>query len=158
MYNKLIFTSGPYRSSSDAQKWSNIMMARHYSSIIWECGGVAVCPHLNSMMLDCGRPDVDHRYLLGDIAILDRCDGMLMLPSWKFSEGARNEHRHIEDQISTSVKIFYYDDPDLLERLIHFCIRSTDGRIQALNMLKEPGSALFNLVNYHNYMKVVGAV
>jgi dienelactone hydrolase len=88
---QIIFVAGPYRASTKEGISHNIATARRHAERLWKEGYAVLCPHLNSAHMD-GLAD-DQAFLDGDLAMLRRCDVIYMLPKWKESEGAREEHR-----------------------------------------------------------------
>lgn len=89
---QVIYLAGPYRDGSVAGLFANIMRARDIAMLVWARGHVPLCPHLNSMLMDGQVPDED--FISGDLLLLERCDGILMLPGWEDSVGARRELAH----------------------------------------------------------------
>ena len=100
----VIYVAGKYSGTADQIK-ENIKIARKWAIKIWELGFTAICPHLNTMNFeeDCSIGYND--YLEGDFHIIDRCDGMFMIPeNWKISGGARDERQHA---IGNGQPVFY---------------------------------------------------
>ena len=91
--NIVLYVSGPYRGDVD----KNIAAARAAAIELWELGYAVICPHLNTANFQNDCHIEDGEYILGDLEILKRCDGMIMLPGWETSEGACAEMRHAVD-------------------------------------------------------------
>ena len=91
---KVAYIAGPYRAPTRAGVIANIRRAREVSRLAWEAGYAAICPHMNTALLDSDRltPDV---FLEGDLEIIRRFkpgrDVMIMMDGWESSEGARGE-------------------------------------------------------------------
>lgn len=85
---KLIYVAGPYRGKSESEVWRNIMAARDIAAEVWKKGYVAICPHLNTMLMGGILPD--KRWLEGDLEILRRCDGIVLV-SEELSSGVETE-------------------------------------------------------------------
>lgn len=104
----LLYVAGPYRGHSLAEVDHNIQTARRVAIAIWEQGHYAICPHLNTANFhdDCKVVDEGH-YLRGYIKIVLRCDGVVMVPGWEGSEGAREERRVA---IENHLPVFYFPD------------------------------------------------
>jgi hypothetical protein len=67
----------------------NIIRARKVAKKYWKLGYAVICPHSNSTLFDGVAPD--KTFLDGDIAILKRCDVIVMMRDWQKSRGAREE-------------------------------------------------------------------
>lgn len=87
----IIYLAGPYRATAHRTVAEHIQVARKAAIAVWEAGHVALCPHLNTAHFEEDSTLADDAYLDGDIELLRRCDGVLMLPGWNHSEGAKNE-------------------------------------------------------------------
>jgi hypothetical protein len=87
---KVLYVAGPYRSVSGIRGVvENIRRAEDVALALWRMGAAVICPHMNTALLD--GTDTDEMFLAGDLAMLARCDGVVMLPGWELSEGARVE-------------------------------------------------------------------
>jgi hypothetical protein len=88
----ILYIAGPYRAATPYRIQQKIEAARAVALKYWKTGEYAViCPHANTALMDGEAPD--EVWLAGDIEIMKRCDGVVMLPNWKESAGAREEHR-----------------------------------------------------------------
>lgn len=99
---KLVFVSGPYRSTTILGRYQNIVRAREASIELWQAGYAVICPHLNTANFDGLAPD--KVWLDGDIEMLRRCDAIYMLRDWDDSVGARAEH---EMALKLGLEIIY---------------------------------------------------
>jgi hypothetical protein len=90
----LLYVSGVY-SNGDIDH--NIAEARKISIALWEARHWVLCPHLNTahFEIDCKATYED--YVMGDLRMLESCDGIVMIPGWEKSEGARREYQHAEN-------------------------------------------------------------
>ncbi len=86
---KLIFVSGPYRSTSEYGVLLNIRHAEKLALLIWKSGAACICPHKNTAFFG-GAAD-DEVWLLGDLEIVRRCDAVVCTDNWKSSKGASGE-------------------------------------------------------------------
>jgi hypothetical protein len=86
---KIIYIAGPYRGKTGWEIEENIRRAERIALEVWQKGYAAICPHANSRFFF-GELDEDH-VLEGCLEILRRSDGMLLIPGWEASEGARVE-------------------------------------------------------------------
>ena len=91
---KLIYVSGPYSAGYGRSIADNIAVARTAAIRIWDSGNAALCPHLNTAHFeeDCRAEWID--YITGDLIMVERCDAVVMLPNWRQSRGAVQEHDH----------------------------------------------------------------
>lgn len=83
----LLYVAGPYRGDVT----ENIAKARAVGIEIWKAGHVAIVPHLNTAHFEEDSNLKDDVFLNGDIDILRRCDGIVLVPGWEESEGANSE-------------------------------------------------------------------
>jgi len=67
---KVLYICGPYRG----RRLVNIVRARSAALFVWRCGGVALCPHLNTAFFDGKMPD--QVWLDGDLELLSRSDAI----------------------------------------------------------------------------------
>lgn len=70
----------------------NIERAAAIALRLWQMGFAAICPGLNTLNFDGSAPD--DVWLKGDIAIMRRCDAVVMAPGWQTSVGAKGEREH----------------------------------------------------------------
>ncbi len=93
--NKIIYVSGPYTAKTRKLVEKNIQKARDYAVKIWDLGFSAHCPHLNSYHFhDDVKKTSYEDFIEGDLAVIDHCDALFMMPDWKKSKGAVMEHEH----------------------------------------------------------------
>lgn len=88
----VIYIAGPFRAKQPGNHWQqvqNIRRAEQLAWAVWERGYAAICPHMNTENYQGSLPD--HVWLDGDLAILAKCDGVLMTPDWAMSSGATAE-------------------------------------------------------------------
>lgn len=97
MYNSkpLIFISAPYRAGTDSSLFDNAIFVRILTIDIWQQGGVAVAPHLNSFML--GGLVPEEGFLQGYCDLLRRCDAVLFAGLYEQSEGCQMELQAAKD-------------------------------------------------------------
>ena len=89
---RLVYIAGPYRADTWNGVWANIMRARDIAMQYHIPGeSFAVCPHLNSMLMDGLHGIEPDHWLGGDIELLKRLDAIVMMPGWESSEGAQGE-------------------------------------------------------------------
>lgn len=89
---RIAYVAGPYRAQTPNGILENIWMARRASVALWRLGIPALCPHLNSMLMDGVAPD--KVFLEGDHEFLRRLgvgDVLVLLPDWRLSSGSLGE-------------------------------------------------------------------
>lgn len=87
---KVVYVAGPFRGRDSWEMESNIRRAEALALEAWRAGAAVVCPHTNTRFFQGAAPDAV--WLDGDLAILAKCDAILMTPDWERSSGARSEH------------------------------------------------------------------
>ena len=107
---KLLYIAGPLRSSTREKVEQNIAKAKKVGIEVWERGHVAHTPHLNTYWMDDECTLTAEDYIRGDLLIVERCDGVVMLPGWSASEGAIEEYKHA---IKHRIPVWFY--PNLPE-------------------------------------------
>lgn len=108
---KLIYLSGPMTGYPDLNK----PVFERFTKTVQAMGFATVNPHdvppTDKYGLEkIGEPSYDD-YLLSDIVALVKCDGILMLPDWKSSRGAR-----VELEIATTLGHAVFESLDELMR------------------------------------------
>lgn len=89
---RVVFVSGPFRAASVWGMEENIRKAERVALEIWCMGAAVICPHANTRYFQ--GEATDDLWLKGDLAILERCDAMVLVPGWELSAGARDEYGH----------------------------------------------------------------
>jgi hypothetical protein len=91
MKDKIIYISGKYSGKTKEETTRNIEQARLMAAKVWELGYPCLCPHTNTMhfedICNCEYND----YIEGDLHLLSKCDGILMLDNYESSNGAKIE-------------------------------------------------------------------
>lgn len=85
----VIYVAGPFRGKDSWEMEQNIRRAEALALEAWRLGCAVICPHANTRFFQ-GAAD-DAVWLDGDIAMLARCDAILMTPDWERSNGATAE-------------------------------------------------------------------
>ncbi len=86
---KIVYVAGPFRGSDSFAIAENIRSAERLALQVWQAGGVAICPHLNTMHFQGAAPD--EIWLDGDLDLLRRSDAILMCAGWEKSSGSIGE-------------------------------------------------------------------
>jgi hypothetical protein len=87
---RVVYIAGPFRGASSWAIEQNIRRAEELALKVWALGAAALCPHANTRFFQYALPD--DVWLQGDMAMLAKCDAILMTPDWQVSAGARAEH------------------------------------------------------------------
>lgn len=86
----LAYVAGPYRDPRGPfYIRENIRRAEAVAVRLWQAGIPALCPHMNTAMLDGIAPD--QTFLDGDLLMLARCDILVTAPGWRKSAGTNAE-------------------------------------------------------------------
>lgn len=99
---KVVFLSGPFRGVSAWDIECNIRRAEALALDVWRVGAACLCPHANTRFFQGAAPD--EVWLAGDLAMLARCDAVLMTPDWERSSGARAERAFAGER---GIPVFY---------------------------------------------------
>lgn len=103
----VVYIAGPYRAKGGHTVAENIQAAREAAIKLWGEGHATICPHLNTANFEDDSGLSDEMYLDGDLKILARCDGVVMLGRWQESEGAKGEHDYA---LHHGIPIWYWPD------------------------------------------------
>lgn len=152
----IIYVSGKYTDSSKDKIERHIAKAREESIKIWEAGGIALCPHLNTMHFEEDCKCTYNDYLEGDIRLLEGCDGIYMVEGWKDSEGAKIE---LKEAKKLGMYVFY-----TIEEIKAFIKKLPKQKCDISNkyrktlMVNECNGNVFNIdpLIYSNVMKFAG--
>jgi len=87
----LIYVAGPYRAPTVWGIDQNIHDARRFGVELAKRRAFPVIPHANTAHFDGLAPD--DFWLEGTLALMRKCDGVLLMPTWRASSGARAEAR-----------------------------------------------------------------
>lgn len=85
----MVYVAGPFRGPDHWAIAENIRSAERVAFKVWQAGAVALCPHLNTAHFQGALPD--HMWLDGDLALLELCDALILVPGWERSEGTKAE-------------------------------------------------------------------
>ena len=86
---EVIYIAGPFRAKSAWDVEQNIRRAEELALTLWRMGYAVICPHTNTRFFTgAARDDI---WLKGDIAIMLRCDAVMMVSGWERSQGAIKE-------------------------------------------------------------------
>ncbi len=86
---RIVFVAGPYRAATENGVHENIGRARAVALPLWRPGVMVFCPHLNSAFMGGAQPD--RVFLDGALAMLAKCDAVVLVPGWERSTGTQAE-------------------------------------------------------------------
>ena len=92
---KVVYIAGPYRAKDAWQREQNIRRAEEAAFLVAEAGMVPLCPHTMTRYFD--GTITDDYWLAATMALLERCDAVLLLPGWEQSVGSRAEVRRARE-------------------------------------------------------------
>jgi hypothetical protein len=110
----VLYVAGPYRDRrGEFYVRVNIRLAERVALKLWRLGAAVICPHKNTAGF--GGVADDSVLLLGDIAMLELCHAVVLIPRWRQSSGACAEYEHA---VARGIPTFEW--PSQRSRLIHF--------------------------------------
>lgn len=133
---RVVYVAGPFRAvnpDGTADQWKqeqNIRRAEELALEVWRAGAACICPHINTRFFQGAAPD--DVWLDGDLAILAKCDAVLMTPDWQRSSGARAEHQFAGQR---GIRVFY--DLDTLRDWLR--VGETGAAMAALSNARDAG-------------------
>lgn len=86
---KVAYVAGPFRGRTPWDVERNVREAETLALDVWRAGIAAICPHTNTRFFDGAAPD--DVWLAGDLAIMARCDAVILTDRWADSVGAQAE-------------------------------------------------------------------
>ena len=103
----VVYVAGPYRATTEWKLRKNIEKSADKAMEVWRLNAaglqvMAVAPCLNSALF--GGEVADEVYLKNDLALLLRCDAMVVADGWENSEGVMSEIRFSEEN---GIPVFY---------------------------------------------------
>lgn len=89
----IIYLAGPIRPKGNQTLEGNVAIAKSIALELWKVGYTVISPHANSdLPVALADKEVEAwRWLGGDLAIIARCDAVVVLPNWEQSEGTKGE-------------------------------------------------------------------
>lgn len=99
---RVVYVAGPFRGPDHWAIAENIRNAERLALEVWRLGAAALCPHANTAHFQNAAPD--DVWLDGDLAMLAKCDAIIMTPDWKRSSGACAEEAFAR---AHGVPVFY---------------------------------------------------
>jgi len=91
---RLVYIAGRFRGANSWEVQQHVFEAEAAALRVADLGGMPVVPHsLGQHMLGTVTEEF---WQAGTLLLLSRCDGILLLPNWIHSEGARAESDYAE--------------------------------------------------------------
>ena len=108
--DQVIYVSGKFSDDNKARMYENIKLAYKTTTELIKSGFSVVCPHTMGVLPDKDElfiydSEIDYNTWLDNyVEIMKRCDGVLMLPNWTDSFGARYER---DVALMYGIPVFY---------------------------------------------------
>lgn len=93
---RVIYVIGPFRAETAWAIEQHVRRAESLALEVWRLGAVALCPHLNTRLFHKALPD--EVWLTGDLELLRRCDGGILVEGWQRSQGSLAERDALHAQ------------------------------------------------------------
>jgi hypothetical protein len=106
-WSVVCYVAGPYRAPNEYLVKNNIRNAEDVAVQLWADGWVPICPHLNTAFFGGAYGLPDDVWLKGDLEIIKRCDFVVVISGWRFSNGTLHE---IEVAKQAGKHIYYWED------------------------------------------------
>ena len=107
-----VYVAGPYTAPTPSLVALNVERASGYATRFLQAGLAVFCPHTNYM----DASGVSYQAILAaDMAWLETCDAVYLMPGWEASPGANREKLHAE---GLEIPIFT-DAEDLIDTFRH---------------------------------------
>ena len=91
----LIYVAGPYSGDNNHVIDSNIAAAEHVAKLLSKRGYMPVTPHKNTAQFERVVPSQKPEFWIdGTLALLEKCDAVVLVPGWQESIGTLGEIRH----------------------------------------------------------------
>jgi hypothetical protein len=108
----LVYISGPITAKGDRTVDQNVADAAAVYLRLIERGIPAFCPHLSALVPEAF--DIAYEtWIAYDMALIDRCTHLLMLPHWELSNGALLERAYARED----GKPIAYSEDELIEMI-----------------------------------------
>lgn len=99
---RVVYIAGPFRGPTAWDVERNVRRAEDLAYEVFQLGAMPMIPHANTRFFHGQGPDAF--WLEGTIALLRRCDAVLLTPDWQRSTGAQGERI---EALSCGMPVFY---------------------------------------------------
>jgi hypothetical protein len=86
---KLVYVAGPYSAPTAAERVHNVHRAMVLGAAVARHGGMPVVPHLMTRGIE--GVAAEEFWIRGTMAVLGRCDAVVLVEGWKRSVGSVDE-------------------------------------------------------------------
>jgi hypothetical protein len=114
---KLVFIAGKFSGASAWEIACNTHEAEAAALRVAQLGGMPVVPH--SLARSMFGTLTEEFWRAGCIALLARCDGILLLPTWSSSAGANAESNYAAEHGLRRWGVGHLDSPDFVRWLVY---------------------------------------
>lgn len=110
---KVVYIAGKFTAPTAWEIAENIRHAERWGLEVAKRGAMPLIPHANTAHFH-GLQTADFWYR-GTLELLKRCDGILCIPGWMESKGARAEHAYAESAGMGVWGVGHIDGPEFAE-------------------------------------------
>ena len=115
-----VYISGPMTAKDGFSIEENVAAGLRVFLSCLRMGIPAFCPHLSGAFPSAWSDVLWDRWLAYDLAVIDRCTHVLMLPRWQTSAGAKKEYEYAlsvgKTIIASLDEIPSVEDPQFLDQ------------------------------------------
>ncbi len=104
---RALYIAGPFMAETAFEIAGNVRAAEAVGLEVAKAGCMPMIPHANTASFHDQPIDVQHWYE-GTLELMRRCDGVVCLPTWHLSKGARGEKAEAE---ALGMPVHVYDNP-----------------------------------------------
>lgn len=107
---RTLYVAGPFMAATAFEIAGNVRAAEAVGLEIAKAGCMPMIPHANTASFHDQPIPVEHWYE-GTLELMRRCDGVVCLPTWQRSKGARGERAEAE---ALGLPVHDYESPEAL--------------------------------------------
>jgi nucleoside 2-deoxyribosyltransferase len=113
----IIYLAGAIRPKLDQTLEGNVAKGKAIALELWKKGYAVFSPHANSdLPISLADKEVESsKWLNGDLEILSRCDVLVVIPGWEYSDGTKDEIRFANNH---GIPVYFYPQlPNICETM-----------------------------------------